>query len=136
MKKRRFVTRKKVRLTELDHDSENWHWIYIESKSVNETSFALFRAYHKFHNNNPAHLDGGAGSDPAEIIHKESGERFLAVNYRGDIDGWENHLRRFCSQSDRRWAKLRNGNLELSDGTKWLESECDSFLVEQHVTWE
>jgi hypothetical protein len=61
-------------------------------------------------------LNGGVIDEKA-WLHLRDKRRFIAMSYKGDLDGWRKRLVLCCSKTARAWAVPTDAGFLLSDGS-------------------
>ena len=74
--------------------------------------------------NAPLPQSGGAIEEKARIILSDK-TSFLAISYRGDLQGWKTKIVCYCHEKGRKWGILENDVLVTSDGRKVPLAECE-----------
>lgn len=67
---------------------------------------------------------GGAVEEKVRVVVPDK-RCFLALSYKGDIDGWRRRFVSCCERTHRDWGSPTVHGLRLSDGSEVPFSNCD-----------
>jgi len=71
----------------------------------------------------PIATNGGVINERC-VVELPTGERYFALSYRGDLEGWRKQIESGAAALDLLVACVRQDRLILADGTEVLLSDC------------